>query len=769
MRAALLALLALAVVDPSLPGAGPRRRVYLVDVSASVARASGADAFTPEDALRLASHDVKSMRPEDEVALVAFGAKPAVIVPLSPASKVTLPVRIDGVDRSSTDLVAALDMANALAEGGDIILFSDGRSTTGRVPVERIRAPVHVFALGPVGGVDASIAAIDAPVSAAPGAPARIRITVGTTGPWRGELVAGGERRALEFTGPGRQDVILVRDMPRDGPALEVPLKLAGPAADPCPENDAATVTVWRESRALRVLVVSPDRQTNLSGVFREPDWISSWAPDLSSAAEADVIIIERLRGDAVSRADLERLARLVREDGAGLVMMGGSSAFALGGWGGTPVEEVLPFWAFPDERSAVAIVLDRSGSMAEPAPSRSRPRIEDAAAAVRRTLQLVHDDDEVALVTFADAPELRCPLVQGRERGRAAAALEKVSAGGPTALAPALSLAAATVKLSKAGRRRIVLVTDGRSVDEEAEIRSIANLLKEDSIGLLVVRTGDATTPALEILAAAGARVMDGSRVLLDGLIEEALARSLDLTIAPTRLTFTGPLSASSSGIIPRLVNRVSMKPGSEVLVTSNEGPRVAVRPAGRGRVAASTLSFEEGWAPDLAAWRDADAFVRWLAASVAPPAAGLPAEVSARFEDERLEITAALRGPDRPDRIEVHLDGAAVGLVRRGENTYVKTLSYLSTTAAVRIGGRIAAVARRPHPPEFDVVGPDTAALDALARATGGTRIESPRDLTALPGRGPSRPQSSRTLLLAAALAVFLLDVVLGLLWRH
>jgi hypothetical protein len=49
-----------------------------------------------------------------------------------------------------------------------------------------------------------------------------------------------------------------------------------------------------------------------------------------------------------------------------------------------------------------------------------------------------------------------------------------------------------------------------------------------------------------------------------------------------------------------------------------------------------------------------------------------------------------------------------------------------------------------------------------------TGGTRLTAPRDLASLPGRGSAQPRSSRTLLLIGALALFLLDVALGILPR-
>jgi Ca-activated chloride channel family protein len=344
MRGAVLALLSLAILNPSLSVAGPRKRVYVIDASASVSASRGAETFTSNDALRLATHDLQSLHPGDLVALVAFGAKPAVLIPPTPVSEVRFS-DIEGVDASSTDLAAALATAAALAEGGEIILFSDGRSTAGRVPVERIRVPVNPFPLGPVGGADASIRSIDAPATVPPGASFQIRIAVESTGPWRGDLSAGDERRPLEFTGPGRQEVVLTRTL--SGEELILALKLGG--SDLCPENDAAEVKVWRDSRTPRVVVLGPD---------------------LRGAAEADVIVIERLRADAVPRSEQARLAGLVRDGGAGLVMLGGSSAFALGGWGGSPLEDLVPFWAFPDERSAVVILLDRSGSMGKPAPA---------------------------------------------------------------------------------------------------------------------------------------------------------------------------------------------------------------------------------------------------------------------------------------------------------------------------------------------------------------------------------------------------------------
>ncbi|HEY3227082.1 MAG TPA: vWA domain-containing protein, partial [Planctomycetota bacterium] len=328
--------------------------------------------------------------------------------------------------------------------------------------------------------------------------------------------------------------------------------------------------------------------------------------------------------------------------------------------------------------------------------------------------------------------------------------------------------LAGSTARTAKAGRKRILLVTDGQSVKEEDSIRTVARRLKEEGLGMTVVRTGGESTPALAVLREAGAEEVDGSDFgLLEARIGEALARSRELTSEPASgITFAGALASLQGTPRPGRVNRASLKPGSEVLARVGDVPVAAVRPAGRGRVAAALVALEEGWAGDLASWPGTAAFLAGLAQQTTPAAGRRNAEVSLRFEGDLLHIRASRRGPERPDRIDALLNGDPVALVRHGENTYAKTLRYFSDSAVLRIGGRVAGAARRPHTPEFDRVGPDEAALDRLAADTGGARISAPRDLAALPRRGPSERRSARPLILAAALALFLLEIAASLL---
>ena len=638
-------------------------------------------------------------------------------------------------------------MARALAGEGEIILFSDGRSTAGRVTVEKFHVPVHTFPLGPVGGVDVSIRAIDAPASAPTGTSIQIRISVASTGPWRGDLVAGDDRRPLEFTGPGLQDVVINRTMAADDLNLAVRVG----AADPCPENDAATVKVWRETRSLRVLIES-DRPRRLSRAPVDDDG----GADLAVAA-GGVVILQRLPRTRLGLTSTGWRGWCATA-APSLVMPGGRGLRA------RRLERNARQQCFPGRSPTTSRPWSSSWIAQGRGRAAGRIRSYRGASAVRRSLEMMHDDDEAALVTFAASAELRCPPVAGRERGRVAALLSGVSAEGPTVLKEALAVAGSAAKSSKAGRRHLVIVTDGKSVGEEAELKNAARLLREDNIGMTIVRTGGASTPALAILREAGAVEIDGSDFArLDERVAEALARSRDLTMIPTHgLSFSGLQGAPR----PALLNRCRSSRGGDPGARGRRARPLVVRPAGRqGRGVDFLLRQGLGGRVVRLAGRGgrhrADGGGRG-AARGRPARDGVGPLRGRPARDRRRDP-----GTERRDSLDVTVDGAAVALARRGENTYAKTLRHMRTP---RPSGSRADRGRRPaaHAPEFDDVGPDLNRSRPCRRRPEGRGWRRPATWPPCPA-APSEPRSARGGLLAAALALFLIDVAMSLLWRH
>ena len=80
-------------------------------------------------------------------------------------------------------------------------------------------------------------------------------------------------------------------------------------------------------------------------------------------------VIIQDVPADQFGFVKMSRLAQFVTERGGGLLLTGGENSFGSGGYFKSPLDDVLPVSMELREehrklRAAIAVVLDRSGSM---------------------------------------------------------------------------------------------------------------------------------------------------------------------------------------------------------------------------------------------------------------------------------------------------------------------------------------------------------------------------------------------------------------------
>lgn len=754
LRLAALALLAAAAFDVHASSKGPARRVYVVDASASVLARGAPDSLHPDDARRMIEADLRASRPSDLATILVAGRSTAVASPLARTDTIAGRLQLPEIDGSATDLASALRAAAGIVDGGDIVLFSDGRSTSAEPAGAGLRgARIHVVPLGPVNPVDARIRSIAAPAIAPPGTRFQVRISVAASTAWKGELIVRADARAdrrhpLSFDGPAVQDVV-VDDAVGAG-VLRLNFQLRGESPDACPANDTAAALVWIEEGKPRIAVVSLGPADPWPG--------ATLAVPEALPAGFDVLVVHSVSAESLGAEALRRLQRDVQDGGAGLVLVGGPDGFAPGGWAGTPLEELSPLWAFPDERSAVAVVLDASGSMAQPPEAR---RIDLAAAAVKRAASLTHADDELALIAFSSEDRVIVPMARGR--AHIAGALARIRPEGSTQIAQALRSALAQTRASTAGRKCIVLITDGETLETPEALRSAAADLARDGAKLVIVRLGPAEPAALRLLAEeARGEVIDGSDPgRLDRAVAEALSRSRDLYASP-------PDEVSGFAGLPPFriarMHRCGTRPGAEIAARAGSLPLVAFRPAGRGRVAAVATSPETGWWDPSAPWGDV-----WRAVidRVAPSGGGRT-RVSVEVDGGHLVIRARC-AEEAGDAIRavLHEEAGAMRdleLQRRGQDLFECRTPRPAGPATLRIGGRVAATTPSLPPAELEALGPDLEALAALARSTGGSLVRSPSELRALPRVGPPAPRSHRIVLIAAALLAVLADLVVG-----
>jgi Ca-activated chloride channel homolog len=167
----------------------------------------------------------------------------------------------------------------------------------------------------------------------------------------------------------------------------------------------------------------------------------------------------------------------------------------------------------------AVAFVVDTSGSMRDEVTSAAggaerQTKLDVVIAALQavfRDTDVAADRDRMALVHFNDAAEVVVPFTDARDRSAlvsAASRLERYSGG--TQMGAGMAVAMRLIATEE-GSRRMVVLTDGQTFDEEV-VREVAGEAVRHQVPLTVIGVGDDVNVALltEIADRTQGRMMD-------------------------------------------------------------------------------------------------------------------------------------------------------------------------------------------------------------------------------------------------------------------
>lgn len=774
LRALALAALGGAAAGPHVAGGGAGVRVALVDASASFrARREAGEVWLA----RLAA------------AMEASGAR---------LERIPFAAGVgEGVRADETRLATALRAAVALAaiEGGDVVLVSDGLTTEeggGAAALDTARGaarqgvPVHVHLPGEPGLPALAIEEVRAPARARAGESLVVEVAVvwnGAVAPPAEDPPAGlprGSALPIEVraqvagaTGAGRGEAMIPAGGGRARVRLEVPalppglveiaIEIAsGIRGDPVPEDERARAAVLIEG-APRVLVVGT------GGL--PPEEVPERAVDLApyGAIALHDVPAEALRGGR---------AKALREyvlAGGGLLATGARRAFGPGDYAGTALEDALPVESRPpadeEERLALAVLLDRSGSMGEAAASGVTKLA--AAALALAPLDRLGAEDRLAVVLFAGDVVLARALAPPGDVGALRRALAQALPRGPTDVFPALEAGVRAVAGAEAARKHVVLVSDGRSDATPDRAAALARFLAlrraHLDVTVSAIAVGrDADVELLEAIAREGGgrfiRAEAGTAAL-----EEALRRELDpragdlLAEGPlaVRTVDPGPLASALPGPpLPAVgaVARVRTKRGARVaLEAAAAGPLLVVGPVGAGRAAAFA---SEDRAPYAAA---IDAALREIARPETAPG------VTFRALRDRLQgdVRDAAGGFARGLELRAVVGERTIALEEVAPGLYEAPLppaGAAELAALVDAQGRVLATAPRvpERPLELIPSPPDRALLREIAALAGGVLAERPEDLPPPPAARRRGPPLAGWFALAAAL-FFLGDLAL------
>lgn len=698
VRTMIVLLLAAAVADLRLPGrSSDRTRLHLVDRSASVGVPGPPESLLPANADEIIASDAAARAGGDVVTWASFGR--------------TTAFESKAVDGSATDLAGAL--AAALGRNPtEIILYADGRGDPGAsLFLCRERGvPVHVFPLGPTSVRDVRIVRVEAPPDGPPDQPVPVAVVVESTEALKGRVKVGEEARDVDLAAgvPAR----LTFTLPRPG-AYRIDLDVN----DACDENNHVAVEVFKRSQKRSVLLLS-------AAPPALPDFDVTVAPKISTLRPYDAVVLDNV---PLSLEEQQALASWVRT-GGGLVLLGGPSSYALGSGQWKPLEEISPLRMKPDLRIAAVFGIDSSGSMTED--------FQLARQAALDALALFDpDDDLMAMVFSKDARILDFPD------------LRKVTPTGETVLLGGIETARRHLETRTAGRKMIVLMTDGVTKESPDDIRAAIAGLKD--IGLVAITTREPVPGATENIP-----IKNWSDVR-EKLLRVSEGMQDLVRAAPGTVDFRAhPVTQGSAPVALRSINRTTAKTDAQLLATVGRAPAqdpvLALGRAGQGRVAAFTIEHDP---------RLAGLFRRAIDFAAGDGESGFSLSIDPPI------VRARGSGPPR---LEVDSDAGTIVLDQVNHDTWEGRLPAGATGTVLVRKGRARAAATIPCPPEFEKLGVDRAALERIARETGGRVLTSPAELALLPRPDVPAPRSGRTIFLVAALALVFIEMAVSTFWK-
>ena len=274
--------------------------------------------------------------------------------------------------------------------------------------------------------------------------------------------------------------------------------------------------------------------------------------------AGARAVIINNVGASQLPDTFLDAVNFLVREQGAGLAMIGGKRSFGAGGYHDSAIDELLPVsMELKHEhrklRVAMAIVMDRSGSMAATVGGgggRQMTKMELAANGAANAIELLGNQDFVSVIPVDSEPHVVIPMSQvgGEKNSLMKKARQIRSSGGGIYVYTGLSAAWKELQKTDVGTKHIILFSDAADTEEPGRYRELLAEMKAADCTVSVIGLGtktDIDADLLEEIATLG----DG-RIFFTDRPQEVPRIFAQETVAIARSAFLkDPVNGSPTG----------------------------------------------------------------------------------------------------------------------------------------------------------------------------------------------------------------------------
>src|SRR5437660_5606953 len=494
---------------------------------------------------------------------------------------------------------------------------------------------------------------------------------------------------------------------------------------------------------------------------------------DIVGLQKYDGVILSNVSSLKLTRAQMTMIRDYVRDQGGGLIMVGGEESFGLGGYYRTPIEEALPVTMEVKQKVeipslAVVLSIDRSGSMAMSTGDEKVTKLDLAKEASHLVVDLLDDRNEVGVMSWDTEFIWDVAMRSARDKAAIHHAIATIKAGGGTDGYPALKESYAVLFERPALLKHVIFLSDGQMT--RGDFAGLLRRMAKDKITVSTVAIGKDADLQLMVDIAKWGRgrfyyTEDSQTIPRIFTLETQLASKASLIEQPFKPQLTSASHEAMQDIdwkaVPPLGGYVAttLKQAAElVLMSHQEDPVLATWRYGLGRSAAFTSDAKAKWGVLWLRWREFNRFwaqlIRWTLRS------GSRSDTVAFVErrenmgeivvdavdpkGEFINFLDSQVGVVAPNRERTVIDLEQVGPGRyRGRFPAAQEGVYLVGMAQRRgdrvIGSQLAGLVV-PYAQELRDLGVGQALLRELAELTGGSALASPRDAF-LTGRRRSR----------------------------
>lgn len=661
--------------------------VFLVDVSDSMPQQA------VDSEIAYVQEAIQGMGPDDQSAVVLFGADALVERPMSVAHELA---QISSAPiTNQTDLAEAIRMGLALFPANTarrLVVLSDGAQTSGDAlsAAEFVRASGVQIVVVPFLSQPADetlITQVDVPTRLRPGQNFNLNLSIETANPVRSTIrvLAGGEV-VYEQT----------QDLRRGTQTFTLPLTAGGPGfvsyqVQIAPEKDGFYQNNRLDAYSQvegppRILVVAPAEGETLPGGESRPDEFSALVNALQAAgftvdlvtpnglpsnlpglAQYNAVTLVDVPARTLTNRQMESLRSYVHDLGGGLVAVGGPTSYGVGGYFGTPLEDALPVeMQIKDEQRrpslGIVFIIDHSGSMSD--SSGGVMKLELAKEAAARSVELLFPTDRVGVVAFDDTASWVVPMTDLANPNEVISLIGSIQPGGGTDIMSGMRAMADVLPDDPAKVKHVILLTDG-GADPTGIPQLVQRLLAESGITLSTVAVGNDAAPFLKDLAALGSgryHFTNNAESIPSIFTEETMLASRayieEGAFFPEQVNPSPILAGINS--VPQLLGYVATSPkdlAQVILQSEKKDPILATWQYGLGRAVAFTSDASGRWARDWVGWQGFPTFWAQTVASTLSDTASTALEltVTQQGEQARLSVDAHSRAGDFLNGYEV------------------------------------------------------------------------------------------------------------------